>query len=188
MIFFVCLGAALLALILILALGLFFSTVKLTDLAWMVWTAGFGGLSVALASFYFSVAYLSKVIVAYLLGMLLLGRMPVAMWGRRLWIILLGEVIVLLLLSISILGGVLSVLITMFGLGTIYLYLRQDLRSSGTTRPALSESTAGELMGPTELTATALEPQPEESSGISMQPIAEIANSPGNSHGRKNEP
>ena len=129
MIFFVGIGAALLALILILALGLFFSTVKLTGLAWTVWVAGLSGLSVALASFYVSVVYLSKVIVAYLVGMLLLGRTPAAMWGRRFWMLLAGEVIVLLLLAVPILGGVLSVLMTMFGLGTIYLYLRQNLRS-----------------------------------------------------------
>jgi hypothetical protein len=188
MIFFVCLGAALLTLILVLALGLFFSTVKLPGLAWTIWIAGFGGLGVALTAFYLSVDYLSKVIVAYLFGMVLLGRIPATIWGRRVWMLLLGEVIVLLLLSIPTLGWILSVLITMFGLGTIYLYLRQNPRSSGQTKQELPVSTAGELMGQEEFAATALETQPEESSEVSMQPIAEIANGPGNQAGSKNDP
>jgi cytoskeletal protein CcmA (bactofilin family) len=186
--FFVGLGVAVLATLLIVALGLFFSTVQLTDLAWTVWMAGFGGLSVALASFYFSIAYLSKVIVAYLFGTLLLGRISRPIWGRPLWTLLLGEAIVLVLLSISILGGVVSILITMFGLGTIYLYFHKDLRSNGKTREELpvSTSTAGELLEPKELTATAIEPEPEESSELA--PVAEMANRLGNSHGRRNEP
>jgi hypothetical protein len=168
MIFFVCLGAALLALILILGLGLFFSTVKLTAVAWTIWMAGFSGLSVALAIFYFSTIYLSKVIVAYLVGMVLLGRIPTAIWGRRLWMLLLGEVIVLALLSIPILDGVLSIVMTMFGLGTIYLYLRQTLRSSGKTRQELPVSTAGELMEEKEFAATVQEPELEEPSELSV--------------------
>jgi hypothetical protein len=99
--------------------------------------------------------------------------------------LLLGELIVLLLLSIPTLGWVLSVLITMFGLGTIYLYLRQNLRSSGQTRQELPVTTEGELMAQKEVTALALETQPAESSEPSMQPIAEVANSPGTRHGRK---
>lgn len=185
MIFFVCLGAALLALMLVLALGLFFSTVRLPELAWLSWMAGFGGLSLALAAFYVSVDYLSKVIVAYLLGMVLLSRISPAVWGRRVWMLLLGEVIVLLLLSIPTLGWVLSVLITMFGLGTIYLYFRQNLRSSGQTKRELPVATSGELIEHEEVAATTLETQPAESPDPSMQPLEEIVQSPGASHGRK---
>jgi hypothetical protein len=167
-VFFVCLGAALLGLALVFGLGLFFSTVRLTGLAWTTWMVGYGGLSVALAAFYVSVDYLSKVIVAYLVGMVLLGRTPPALWGRRVWMLLLGELIVLVLLSIPTLGWILSVLITMFGLGTIYLYLRQNLRSSGQTRQELPVTTEGELMAQKEVTATAIETQPEESPQLSI--------------------
>jgi hypothetical protein len=177
-VFFVFLGAALLAMILVFALGLFFSTLRLTALAWTIWTAGFGGLGVALAVFYFSVDYLSKIIVAYLVGMVLLGRTPAALWGRRLWMLLLGEAIVLVLLSIPTLGWVLSVLMTMFGLGTIYLYLRQYLRSSRPTKEELPASTTGELVEQKEFTATVLEPQPEGSDGLAIQPITEITDRP----------
>jgi hypothetical protein len=184
-IFFVCLGAALLASILIFALGLFFSTLRLTGLAWTIWTAGFGGLGVALAVFYFSAEYLSKIIVAYLVGMVLLGRTPAALWGRRLWMLLLGEAIVLVLLSIPTLGWVLSVLMTMFGLGTIYLYLRQNPRSSRQTQEELPVSTTGQLVEQKEFTTTVLETQPEGSAGLSVQPNTEIAAEPKTRDGRK---
>ena len=167
-VFFVCLGAALLALILVFGLGLFFSTVRLTGLAWTTWMVGYGGLSVALAAFYVSVDYLSKVIVAYLVGMVLLGRTRPALWGRRVWMLLLGELIVLVLLSIPTLGWILSILITMFGLGTIYLYLRQAPRSSRHTGQELPVTTAGELMEQKEIAATAPETQPEAAPEPSM--------------------
>jgi hypothetical protein len=130
-VFFVGVGAATLTLALVAALGMFFATVQYWDLAMITWSAGLGGLSVGLALFSLAIIYLSKIIIAYLFGIILLKRMSPSTWGRRVWMLLLGEVIVVLLLSIPILDWVLSVLATMFGLGAIYLYLRQRAQPAG---------------------------------------------------------
>ncbi len=134
-VFFVGFGAATLALALFTALGMFFATIQYWDLALITWAAGLGGLSAGLALFSLAIIYLSKIIVAFLFGSLLLKRMPETTWGRRIWPLLLGVAIVVLLLSIPVLGWVLSVLGTMFGLGAIYLQLARR-RSLAAKAPA----------------------------------------------------
>jgi hypothetical protein len=134
-VFFVGFGAATLALALFTALGMFFATIQYWDLALITWAASLGGLSAGLALFSLAIIYLSKIIVAFLFGSLLLKRMPETTWGRRIWPLLLGVAIVVLLLSIPVLGWVLSVLGTMFGLGAIYLQLARR-RSLAAKAPA----------------------------------------------------
>lgn len=175
LVFFVGIGAATLAFALVAALGMFFATTQYWDLAMITWGAGLGGLSAGLALFSLAIAYLSKIVVAYLFGSLLLSRMPVTTWGRRIWILLLGVVIVVLLLSIPILGWVLSVLGTMFGLGAIFLQLRrrnarsqapvQDLPAPVTEEPAA-------LASPTEVL------NPMGTSGGAEPEILPVAASP----------
>ena len=124
-VFFVGFGVAFLALALFSALGLFFAILNYWDLAMLVWGAGLGGLSVGLAVFSLAVGYLSKIIVAYLIGAILLNRVPTTVWGRRVWMLLLGLLLLVLLLAIPFLGWVVSMVTIMFGLGAIYLQLRQ---------------------------------------------------------------
>jgi cytoskeletal protein CcmA (bactofilin family) len=143
-VFFVGYGAALLALALVVALGVFFAAIDFWNLALLTWGAGLGGLSVALAFFGLAIVYLSKIIVAFLFGAILLGWTPAATWGRRFWMLLLGEVIVVLLLAIPILGWVLSVLGTMFGLGAIYFHFRQRGQPVETPKQDLPEPLTAE--------------------------------------------
>jgi len=124
-VFFVGFGVAILALVVFALLGLFFAVLNYWDLAAIIWGAGLGGLSVGLALFGLVLGHLSKIIVAYLIGAILLNRLPSTVWGRRVWMLLLGLVLLVLLLGIPILGWVLSMVTIMFGLGAIYLQLRQ---------------------------------------------------------------
>ncbi len=122
--FFVFCGAAILAIALVVALGFFFSFLELDALAWITWLTGLGTLSVILTAFYAACIYVSKILLAYLIGSWLLGRVPEKTWGRHFWMLLLGLFIVVLLFSIPILGWVIAVLVMLFGLGAMYLYLR----------------------------------------------------------------
>ncbi len=122
--FFVFSGTAILAITLVTALGFFFSFLDLDALAWITWISGLGTLGVILTAFYAACVYVSKILLAYLIGSFLLGRVPEKTWGRRVWMLLLGTLIVVLLLAVPILGWVIAVLVMLFGLGAIYLYLR----------------------------------------------------------------
>jgi hypothetical protein len=147
-VFFVGIGVAVLVLALVTALGLFFAVINYWDLALLVWGAGLGGLSLALAIFSLAVGYLSKIIVAYLLGGLILNRLPVSFWGRRVWILLLGLVLLVLLLAIPILGWVLSMLTILFGLGAIYQQIRQRNQPEEVPVKSLTGSPATEEIAP----------------------------------------
>ena len=144
-VFFVGFGVAILSLALVSALGLFFATINYWDLALLIWGAGLGGLSVALAFFGLAIGFLSRIIVAYLLGALLLNRLPATVWGRRIWMLLLGLVLVVLLLSIPILGWVLSMVVIMFGLGAIYQQLRR--RGQSVEEPRQDQTSLPEAEG-----------------------------------------
>ena len=122
--FFVFCGTAILAVVLVVALGFFFSFLNLDALAWITWISGLGTLGVILTAFYAACVYVSKILLAYLIGSFLLGRVPEKTWGRRVWMLLLGTLIVVLLLAVPILGWVIAVLVMFFGLGAMYLYLR----------------------------------------------------------------
>jgi cytoskeletal protein CcmA (bactofilin family) len=165
-VFFVGFGAAVLILALVLALGFFFAAINYWDLAFLIWGAGLGGLSLVLAIFSLAVGYLSRIIVAYLLGAILLNRLPTTVWGRRAWILLLGLVLVVLLLSIPILGWVLSMFVIMFGLGAIYLQLRQprEVQTEALTRlPEAKESEPQAQLSADEPADRGLASEPEAS-------------------------
>jgi hypothetical protein len=171
-VFFVSFGVAMLALALIAMLGLFFAMINYWDLAMMIWGAGLGGISVALALFGLALGYLSKIIVAYLLGALLLGQLPGIIWGRRFWMLLLGLLILVLLLSIPFLGWVLSILTIMFGLGAIFLQLRQrrqpgdDLLQDLTGPSVAKESESQAQLAIEEAVSTGVTIEPEAISEV----------------------
>lgn len=146
--FFVGYGIAGLVLALVIALGFFFASIQYWDLALITWGGGLGGLSLAMALFSLAIIYLSKILVAYLFGALLLGRLPLTVWGRRIWMLLLGLMLGVLLLSIPILGWVISVLATMFGLGAIYLYLRKPRPAGQTSIQSQPAANLADQSGP----------------------------------------
>jgi len=112
-------GVAGLGLLAAIALGLFFVSLGYWNLAWLSWGAGLGALSLAFALFSLAVAFVSKIVVAYLLGGLIVRRwLPDNGW-RRLAALLLGLLIYLLLEAIPTLGWVLAAAITLFGLGAL---------------------------------------------------------------------
>jgi cytoskeletal protein CcmA (bactofilin family) len=124
--FFVFCGAGILAVALVVALGFFFSFLDLDVMAWLTWVTGLGTAGIVLAVFYAACVLVSKILLAYLVGSFLLGRVPEKTWGRRFWMLLLGLVIVVLVLAIPTLGWVIAVLAMLFGLGAMYLYLRNQ--------------------------------------------------------------
>ncbi len=112
-------GMAGLGLLAAIAVGLFFVSLGYWNLAWLSWGAGLGALSLAFAVFSLAVAFVSKIVVAFLLGKLILRRwLPDNGW-QRLLALLLGLLIYLLLEAIPTLGWVIAIGVTLFGLGAL---------------------------------------------------------------------
>ncbi len=113
--------AALLALALILALAFFLYWISLPTLGFLVGTTGLLGLGLAVTVFWLSIAYFSRLIVAYLAGRLLFQRLLPKYSHSRIWPLLVGVFLYALLASIPYLGWVVAVVSTLIGLGALWM-------------------------------------------------------------------
>jgi cytoskeletal protein CcmA (bactofilin family) len=121
--------AAFLAMALLIVLIFGLGRLTLAGLAWGAFWGGTAGLSAFFAFFTLLVAYGSKVVVAYPIGRWLLQRFqgdaavaPVG-WQRS-WPLLVGVLLYVLVVGIPYLSFVVSVVVTLLGLGAMWLSLR----------------------------------------------------------------
>lgn len=113
--------AALLIFLLVLALALFFYWVSLPTLGFFTGAIGLMMLGLALSIFWLSIAYFSKIVIAFLVGSLIFKRFIPKYAQTRIWPFLTGVVIYALLASIPYLGWLIAVIATLFGLGAIWM-------------------------------------------------------------------
>ena len=113
---------AVLAFFLILALAIFFYTVALPNLGFLFGVLGLMGLGLGVSVFWLAIAYVSKLIVAILIGRLLLQWLaPRISQSNNLWSLLLGVILYALVASIPYLGWVVATLVTFIGLGALWV-------------------------------------------------------------------
>ena len=103
------------------AVGLFLAYIYLGKLALVFWGVGFSGLLFVFSVLIAFVSYISKVIVAYLMGELILRRFSSRAAERKLWPLLLGVIIYALLRAIPVLGWVIGLIVTLLGLGAVWM-------------------------------------------------------------------
>ncbi len=113
-------GASVIFLIL-LVIGISFAIITLWQLAWTWWFVTLSALALAFSLFILAVTYISKIIVAYLVGRLILERFGVQPNMRKPWPLLLGLTLYVLVCGIPFLGWAVSLLVTFLGLGGIWL-------------------------------------------------------------------
>ncbi len=128
--------AAFLAAVLIFGLGLLFTIVTLGGLSSAVFGLGFSGLGLAVAAFTLVVSYVSKLVVAYLIGELVLSGASPEMQGRRYVAITIGVLIYTALRAIPFLGWLIGLLATVVGVGAIWLYYRSRRAGPAQVVPA----------------------------------------------------
>ena len=109
---------------LILVTGLWLGSVALWELAFLFWGIAYSCLILVYSIFALAVFYGSKVIVAYLVGSLILGRFAPRATEYRILNLLLGLALYIVLRSIPTLGWVIEVIIIVLGLGAIWLAFR----------------------------------------------------------------
>jgi hypothetical protein len=130
------------AALIILALGLFFTVVTLGGLSRVIFGIGFSGLSLVVTAFTLLVSYASKLVVAYLVGDLILAGAAPNLNGRRYWAIALGVLIYALIRSIPFLGWIVGIIVTIIGVGAMWLYYRSRRTQSPAITPAVVEPAA----------------------------------------------
>jgi hypothetical protein len=123
------LGLAILLAVLLLIAGIWLGSATFWGLAFVLWGIGFPVLMLALALLALTVLYGSKIIVADLVGSLILKRLAPGVMRYRILPLLLGLVLYVLLRSIPIAGWVIEAIVTILGLGAIWLAVRHRRRS-----------------------------------------------------------
>lgn len=136
--------AALLLFLLIAALWVGLLATRLNGLAGFVFGIGLSTWALAVAIFSLIVAFVSKLVVAYLIGKLILRKLPAQTFWRNFVILLLGVFIYLLARSIPWIGLVIGAVVTLIGTGAIWIALREHRISVKTVRPA-DEALAQEI-------------------------------------------
>jgi hypothetical protein len=113
----------LVAIVLAISIGL--SAVAMRGLATTTWTIGLSGTFFAFSIFLFFALMMSKVIVSYWGGRLILDRLAPRAAQRWIWPLLLGLIIYVLLQGIPSIGWVIGFVVSIFGLGAAILALKR---------------------------------------------------------------
>jgi hypothetical protein len=104
-------------------------------------TAWTGGLTMALLVFFFSiaVAYVTKVVVSFLGGRLILARLKPDWAEGRLWPLVVGVVLFIIITAIPILGWLVNLVVVLLGLGALWL-LGYDIYRQRRAAPVEAEA------------------------------------------------
>jgi hypothetical protein len=134
---------AILLYLLIFVVGLWLGSLTLWELALAFWAVSFSALSLLLSLFVLFILYGTKIIVAYMVGVLLLNPVGQKAVKYKIVPLLLGLVIYVLLHSIPNLGWVIGIVVIALGTGaTIVNYI--DIRRQTQTYESSSEAVSGE--------------------------------------------
>ena len=118
-------ASALIAAGLVLALGIFFGVLTLSGLGWTIIGVGFSSLGLALTIFVLLVSYGSKLVISFLGGKWLLERFVPQAAKTKIWPLVLGVLIYVLLRAISILGWIIGAIVTLIGMGAMWLVFKE---------------------------------------------------------------
>jgi len=128
---------AILALLLVLALAIFFYSISLPNLGFILGALGTFGVGLWVSVFWLAITYVSKILVALLAGKLLLQRFGRQNPPSNLWSLLLGIVLYVLVASIPYLGWVVATVVTFLGLGALWVV---SLPSQSQPQPQSSDN------------------------------------------------
>jgi len=153
-------AAMIILFVLLLALGIFFYSLQFSNLSGIAFGLGLPGTGLAFGVLNFIVAYASKLVVVFLLGKLILeGLYPKAL-KHNIWPLLAGLLVYLLLRAIPWLGWAIGSVVTLLGLGAIWLGLF--------TRPTAAGATV-ETPAPDEQAVMTAESEQVEEGGTNVQ-------------------
>jgi hypothetical protein len=117
--------ALILLFVLILIIAIVFGIISLGDLVGL--SVGLGLLSFGSLIMGFSVAasYLSKILVGYLVGRVILSKLVPDQAEGRIWPMVLGVVLFAILAAIPYLGALVNLIVVLLGLGALWIIARQ---------------------------------------------------------------
>jgi hypothetical protein len=129
---------------LLFVIGLFLGSIGFWSFTFAFWALTYSALAFLFAALYFIVAYGSKLVIAYLVGGWLFEKITPKLAVPRFIVLAVGVLIYVLLRSIPMVGWVIGVLVTAWGLGAFWLAYRK----AGTTNAAVADEKPAEPVEP----------------------------------------
>jgi hypothetical protein len=124
--------------VLILALGILLGIATLGGLSDTVFGIGFSGLGLALTAFSFLVGYGSKLVVAYLVSQLAVQRLTPQYAENKAVVLVVGVVLYVIIRGIPLLGWLVGIVVTLVGVGAMWLAFREWRARTAATPPTAS--------------------------------------------------
>jgi cytoskeletal protein CcmA (bactofilin family) len=109
--------------VVILLVGILIAAVSLGGLSRAFFGVGYSGLGLLVAVFTLLVSYGSKLVVAFLAGHLFVEKLMPEAKSPKVWALVIGVVFYAILRSIPILGWLIGAVVTVIGLGAMWLAL-----------------------------------------------------------------
>ncbi len=118
-------AGAILAAGLVIAAAIFFGVITLGEISGVILTIGFSSLGIILAGFGLVLRFISKIVVAYLVGKLLFRWLAPKYADQAIWPLVVGLLLYTFLRAIPLgFGFVIGVVATLIGVGAIWLTYR----------------------------------------------------------------
>jgi len=114
---------------LVLLVGVILAALTLGGLSATAFVLGFSAIFSSVAVFLLVLCYFTQVIVSYWAGRALLKRFKPELADNIYWSVLLGVVILAIVAAIPLLGWLTKVVVSFFGLGALFLVLREMWRN-----------------------------------------------------------
>lgn len=124
---FVCIAVLIIA-FLVIVLDLILGALGFGGLVASITGLGFLANAGIIVIFLIVVGYITKVVVSFLVGRMILERIRGAWGAGRVWPLVLGVVLFALVRAIPILGRFIGLIVTLFGLGALWLMVWERLR------------------------------------------------------------
>ncbi len=112
--------------------GVLFGALTLGSLSGTVISVGILAIFAMIVGFILVTAFLTKIVVSWLCGKLILARINPALAESKVWPLVLGVVIVALLTALPGIGWLFSLLIVLLGLGALWLWGRETMQARKT--------------------------------------------------------
>jgi hypothetical protein len=109
--------------LLVIVLAILFNILTLTMLAVFVAGLGLAGEVVLILGFLFFVSFVAQALVSYVAGRWLLARIQPGLASRRVLALVVGLILFVIVTSVPVLGGLVSLAALLLGLGALWLWL-----------------------------------------------------------------
>lgn len=132
--------SAVLATIVILLVGILFAVLTLGGLSSTIFTGGLSALALIMTAFTLLVSYGGTLVVAFMVGELFIQKVAPNAKNVKIWALLIGVFFYVILRAIPIIGWILWFVITLIGLGAMWLFANSLLQTKK-IEPVLSTDT-----------------------------------------------